>query len=278
MNKLEEIAQNSNYDTYLQRMTNSFQSSSKKFLPLLCKGGKVLDVGCGSGVLLKEFTQMGFDVKGIDLNQNAIDVCKKENLNAEKIDLSDIKEKYDSIIFSSVLHEISSYDETNKFTTSPIIAALFAARNILNDNGQILIRDGLCGSSQKIKLIAKNESIVEDFKQYIKDAPMFNEKVLFNTHIFISGLKIYAPEDILKEFLYTYTWGKESYSREVQERYGILTEKNWIQLCNMLNLKINNIITSEDDYIKYVSRFFEPNKDLIQTFEKSTIIINAQKI
>ena len=278
MNKLEEIAQNSNYDTYLQRMTNSFQSSSKKFLPLLCKGGKVLDVGCGSGVLLKEFTQMGFDVKGIDLNQNAIDVCKKENLNAEKIDLSDIKEKYDSIIFSSVLHEISSYDETNKFTTSPIIAALFAARNILNDNGQILIRDGLCGSSQKIKLIAKNESIVEDFKQYIKDAPMFDEKVLFDNRIFISGLKIYASEDILKEFLYTYTWGKESYSREVQERYGILTEKNWIQLCNMLNLKINNIITSEDDYIKYVSRFFEPNKDLIQTFEKSTIIINAQKI
>jgi ubiquinone/menaquinone biosynthesis C-methylase UbiE len=40
------------------------------------KIGKVLDIGCGSGVYLREFFSMGFDCYGVDISQEMVDTCK----------------------------------------------------------------------------------------------------------------------------------------------------------------------------------------------------------
>ena len=48
--------------------------------------------------------------------------------------------KYDTIIFSSILHEISSYceDESIRFTEIPIKNALRKTNELLTDNGSII--------------------------------------------------------------------------------------------------------------------------------------------
>ena len=121
MNKLEELAKNDkiNYERYLKRMTDSMQCSTKGMIPYLAKDGKnILDVGCGSGVMLSALSLQNKKSKltGIDLNVEAIKKLKqlKTNWNLYHQDFMKLNDvKFDTVIFSSILHEISSYNEKN---------------------------------------------------------------------------------------------------------------------------------------------------------------------
>lgn len=256
-----------NYNRYLNKMSKSYKNSSKGLIPTFSKG-KILDVGCGSGILLENLT----NAEGIDLNQNSVDICKLKGLRAECKSLKDVTNKYDTIIFSSVLHEISSYDEDARFTKLPIIYTLNDAKNILNDNGQIIIRDGLQADFGLSTLEVKSKDIIDDIIKYFYDAPMYIVE-----YIKVNGNKITANNHFLKEFMFTYTWGKDSYYREVQEKYGILRKNEWIELVESVGFKIKFIRTFKEEYIKYLSKYFIINEDLIKLFTESTIFIVAKK-
>lgn len=51
------------------------------------KGKKILDLGCGSGVLLEELTKLGAEPFGIDTSSRAISFCKKLGLVAKRADV-----------------------------------------------------------------------------------------------------------------------------------------------------------------------------------------------
>ena len=115
-NKLEQLtgANRRNYDLYLQRMTQSISQSSKGLIPFFaaqCK--KILDVGCGSGILMQAILAVNPEAKivGIDINQSAVDTCIEQGLDVRNATLSDLirtGEMFDCVIFSSVLHEFST--------------------------------------------------------------------------------------------------------------------------------------------------------------------------
>ena len=78
MNQLEILSNKNreNYQRYLRRMTESMKCSTKGLIPLLAKDSKnILDVGCGSGVMLKALEDENPKAKltGIDLNIDSID-------------------------------------------------------------------------------------------------------------------------------------------------------------------------------------------------------------
>lgn len=256
-----------NYTQYLNRMSESCIRSSKNLLPKFAKG-KTLDVGCGSGVLLEQIENS----VGIDLNENSIKVCNEKGLTAYCKSLEEVKDKYDSIIFSSVLHEISSYSDINSYTELPIIGILTAAKSKLNDGGRIIIRDGLEANIGKSTLIAKSKDVIGDLIQYAKDAPMFN-----NEEIQVSNNIVTANNNFLREFMFTYTWGKASYFREVNEKYGILREIDWINILEKLNFKITYLQTFKEEYLEYLSKYFIVNKDLISLLNECVIVIIAEK-
>lgn len=70
--------------------------------------GRLLDVGCAYGSLIKEANKLGFKTKGIDISDYAVKQCKKNDLNAITGVITDIKEKnyYDIVTaFEVVEHE-----------------------------------------------------------------------------------------------------------------------------------------------------------------------------
>lgn len=82
----------------------------------LKKGDRILDVGCGKGFLLYEFTQVvpGINVAGIDISTYAIDNAKEEVRPylkvANAISLPYEDNSFDLVISLNTLHNLYCYD------------------------------------------------------------------------------------------------------------------------------------------------------------------------
>ena len=79
-------------------------------------GDKILDVGCGKGFLLYEFTQVvpGINVTGIDISTYALTHAKEEirpflkHGNAKKLNFSN--KEFDFVVSLNTLHNLYCYD------------------------------------------------------------------------------------------------------------------------------------------------------------------------
>lgn len=74
----------------------------------LRKDGRLLDVGCAYGTLVKEADNQGFSAEGIDISGFAVKQCRKKNLKATTGVITDIKKSnyYDVVTaFEVVEHE-----------------------------------------------------------------------------------------------------------------------------------------------------------------------------
>ena len=260
MNKLEELANNNkeNYERYLKRMTDSMKCSTKGLIPFLASNGKnILDVGCGSGVMLSALENENNKSKltGIDLKELkkdwklfCIDFMKLHNVS------------FDTIIFSSILHEISSYnnDPNKRFTSEPINEALNKSNQLLTDDGIVIIRDGLLMDEANIynQLIISftNPNDASLLYRFQKEFRGFDKLEIDNRIIRVNENQYVVAERFLKEFLCTYTWGEESFNREINERFGILTEDEWINLLNQNGFSIEFKGLSCEEYEKYLKK------------------------
>ncbi|MBW8041929.1 MAG: methyltransferase domain-containing protein [Planctomycetes bacterium] len=97
----------------------AFSVRKKRVLELIEQSkGKVLDIGCGPGIMVKELTDLGYEFYGIDASPNVIDECKKrfgtmDNVNfsigdATKLELAD--NFFDLVICMGVIDRIDKYE------------------------------------------------------------------------------------------------------------------------------------------------------------------------
>jgi SAM-dependent methyltransferase len=79
-----------------------------KLILFLVEGQKILDVGCGSGLLSKTLLDEGYSVTGIDNDWKAVEIAKKKGINGFVADINDWQtdEKFDCIILGDVLEHI----------------------------------------------------------------------------------------------------------------------------------------------------------------------------
>ncbi len=101
-------------------------------------GKKVLEVGCGLGLLMSDLRDQGFEVEGIDLGSIAVDEAKKKGFAAylgsfeELVKNQVIKpEAYDAVLFVNVLEQ----------TFDPVLN-LKAAEHVLKPGGVVIVRSG----------------------------------------------------------------------------------------------------------------------------------------
>jgi trans-aconitate methyltransferase len=116
----------------LERFEESdFWSKVKvKLILKLVEGKKVLDVGCGSGLLSKTLLNKGYNVTVIDNDSKAIEIAKKKGINGFVADINtwQTQEKFDCIILGDVLEHI----EDDK-------SAIKKVHEMLEPNGCIIV-------------------------------------------------------------------------------------------------------------------------------------------
>jgi len=223
----------SNPEIYLERMSKPLQEKLRVARYIPSSAQNVLDVGCADGTVTIALARMFPEVQfyGIDLEdaflQKAKESAKKQgvkNVQFENIYLRDLlarKERFDAVIFMSVLHEFYSYGEG----ISSVLKALADAHELLVPGGEVIIRDMILNEEVKEmpagsvvkKVKAKKEMAgrLEDFKKH------------------------HGPDSIycLNHFLLKYFY-KENWEREVKEHYVPVTFEQYNNIFNLLDMDL----------------------------------------
>ncbi|MEC8265258.1 MAG: bifunctional 2-polyprenyl-6-hydroxyphenol methylase/3-demethylubiquinol 3-O-methyltransferase UbiG [Pseudomonadota bacterium] len=160
------------------------------------KNLKILDIGCGGGILTEPLARLGAKVYGVDENENAIKVAinhakrNKLKIQYKKISFENINftEKFDVILCMEVLEHIDSVDALittvrkllkpkgnfigstiNKTMISYLLAILFA-ENILN-----IVPKETHDWKKFIKpKILKKTLVINDFKEINFQGVLYN--------------------------------------------------------------------------------------------------------
>ena len=239
---------------YLNTMNSSLKYKAKILDYMV--GRNILDVGPGGGALMDliEVKNPVANVYGIDISSNVIDTLNKKKLkekrtwNLVKGDALYLENYFpkgslDTIIYSSIIHELFSYInyEGKRFNINTVIRALKSAYDILSVNGRIIIRDGIKTEPEDMYRIVEFKNI-EDMKildRYCNDFK--GRKVTYEK---LSDNKVKMLVNDAMEFLYTYTWGEDSYPLEIQEQFGYLTPSGYLDLIKE-NLPNSKIVTCQ---------------------------------
>jgi len=149
---------------------------------------KVLDMGCGSGILSLEALKKTNNVLAVDINKKVVEYCKKLGINAKYSNLfSNVKGKFDLIIFNP---PYLPYDKNEDRETRLMVSGgkkgyeiiekfLKQAKRYLNKNGKILLLfSSLTGDINKI------------LKKYSYKFKLLEEKKLFFEKLYVYLIKI----------------------------------------------------------------------------------------
>lgn len=214
-------------DTYYQRMSSSL-GDKKSVLPYIT-GRKVLDVGCGSGDLTGFLLTQGFDAYGLDASPESVQRAAA-TVGHERVVLGyadQIAEKFgenafDTIVCCSIFHEVFSYgnERDERGRISSLSHTLDAIRKALRPGGRLVVRDGVMPTNNVTAQmwVDKPEEVTffmaaSPFTRGVTDREVILTQIAPN--VFEGSMSS------AMEFAFTYTWGPDSFEREVQEFYGV---------------------------------------------------------
>lgn len=291
----DEFDRLNNEDKYLQTM-NDVSASTKDGIIDYVVGQSVVDVGSGGGVLLDrlEAKYPGMQVIGTDISANVIEALeqkKKKEGHKWSVTIHNFVEKpfekkVDSIVFSSILHEIFSYTEGEhgRFDLDSVKKALRFAYESLTPGGRIIIRDGVKTEGAAIRKIRfKTTAGMDFFRNYQADFKGLTDIPEDRKVIAVDEVRLTVSGDVnlIREFLYTYTWGTESYAHEVQEQFGYFTLAEYRAFLKSLGAKVlcaEEIL--EPGYPENLNRYLtltdEQDKEV--EYPASNCILVAEKV
>lgn len=239
-----------NLETYFANMDSSIDDKLK--IRQSIKEGNILEIGFGGGKLLSELDKNPNNtVYGIDLAQESLDKAIKLGLKnvylGDAVDMKDLVPKglqFDTIIMCSIVHEIFSYHRNDyeqlgvkmaNFTGLAKVSEVFSeAYKLLKPNGVLIIRDGvkveqpLQKNSVRFQLDSNGFDILNEYQE------LFTNKFNYSR----VGNVITTDRNSAMEFLYTYTWGKQSLAREKYETYGIMTLNEYKEFLTNRNFQV----------------------------------------
>lgn len=221
---------------YLLTM-NAARSDKARMLRWL-HSGNIVEIGPGGGVVLDLLEQHFPDaeITGLDCSHQVVVALEQKKCaqnatwriiegNAFELPKYFDKETLDGVVFCSILHEIYSYVETadgTRFHLESVRDMLRSAFEVLKPGGRILIRDGIMPPHEPRRLRFCCDDAKEFFEAFCREFKGRN--IAFE---YISPDTVSLDSADAMEFMYTYTWGPESFPYEVREQYGIMTYQDY---------------------------------------------------
>lgn len=235
-----------NEKTYMETMNKSI--NHKAMIVDYIVGEKVVDIGPGGGALMDMIVERYPEKKvlGIDIATNEVEALNQRRIrenrpwgiiqgDATELDkcADKIKEFFgsdtvDTFTYSSIIHHIFSFSEIDGkvFNYDSIKKTLKTAFDLLSPGGRIIIRDGIMTEPKdQYRIIKfkdpKGMKFLEKYCEDFKGREIKYEKLGEDT------VKMLINDSM--EFLYTYTWGEESYNHEVKEQFGYFTPSEYVK-------------------------------------------------
>lgn len=119
-------------DTYIEEedLFKNIFKKREKIINSLMNPGKVLEVGCSTGLLLSLLKKSGWKVSGVELSKKAAEVANKKGIDVIIGTFEQFKttEKYNLLIFNHVLEHLENPSEVLK-----------KSRSLLKDEGYLFI-------------------------------------------------------------------------------------------------------------------------------------------
>ncbi len=226
-----------NEESYLEMMNSTIDY--KRVILDYIVGHKVIDIGPGGGALMDLIVDHRPDIQvtGIDISKNVIESLLKRKVQEKKqwnvqygdaLNLSHDCEpgSVDTIIFCSIIHELFSYIEYDGkcFNKAVIGHTLRSAIEVLSKGGRIIIRDGIMTQPKDLKRHIKfnGSDGMEFLERYAND---FKGRDI--QYKIIGHHMVEMNVNDAMEFLYTYTWGEDSYAHEINEQFGYFTPSEY---------------------------------------------------
>lgn len=78
-------------------------------------GGNMLDIGCANGRFLLRMQELGWKVQGVEFNETAVNICRKNKLNVYHGDLESANIESDSLDLVTARHVIEHVPDPHTF-------------------------------------------------------------------------------------------------------------------------------------------------------------------
>jgi 2-polyprenyl-3-methyl-5-hydroxy-6-metoxy-1,4-benzoquinol methylase len=226
----------------------SFDISSKKIIYSRVRDINkddinILDIGCGYGFLVNKLSESGYNVTGVDIDNNKIEYAK-ENMKGEFIS-EDITEAYcidnantyDIIVLSYVIGQITDIKDF-----------LICIKKLLKDGGQILI-----------EMYNANDSNINHLSIYNNNYYKLSELVYYNTRSFTQLMKLV---------------GIEEYNIYPYQRLGLENLIDWVNN-KIPEINSSSFSTDNNVYID-IERFYKKNKEKYKVSDTLVVIISNE--
>ena len=153
----------------------------EKFLLNQNKKLKILDVGCGQGLLVKHFHELGYDIKGIDKEYSS-NLVMKQDIFKNKIK----KNSYDLILCLDVIEHFNLSEQEK------LVKVL---NGLLKENGRIVFSvPNMAHLSSRIVFLFTGKLIRTAKVEYHPgDRPASEYKALFKKYFKIERIKGISP-------------------------------------------------------------------------------------
>ena len=242
---------------YYERMESS-SDDKLKIAKFLTDGDAVLDVGAGGGalaeLLLAHFPNMR--ITAIDQSDTAIarlEALSEKYAGRLSVVQADFfafepTEQFDAVVFCSSLHEMFSYTKfEGKFFQKEVVgnALSRAAACLKQETGKIIIRDGVASTHNPRVLVRYKDSELKELAERFE-----NEFDGFPLEIVHTPFGDVMPYNSMRELLYTVTWGKESFGREVKEWYGFFSLEDWKAEEQWLYVSSGLVLVHSEKYLQ----------------------------
>lgn len=243
----QELHTSVNFDTYVARMDSvKDKDDIRSYVP---EGATVLDYGCGSGPISELFPADLYT--GYDLSPEMVDIARKNHPSRNFTNVLETSDMYDCVVFSSVLHEIYSY---NNHDLSEVSKVLEEAQSHLNPGGTIVIRDGIdVGSHFENQFILKDPDDAEKFLDKLHEESPFSFGSLM-----VWEESLYGELQDIVHFLNVYTWGWGSVERELHERVNFIRFYELEELVKDAGFAVvQHDAISQEDYFHHLSKLVD---------------------